>query len=237
MKAKWILLVLMLGLAAPNAFAIDDTLLKLPFAKKLALAKAGDVEAKLAVGDAYENGTDTRLDLSKAALWYREAAIGGNLDAQFRLAKLLTKGAKGVPVDKAGALKLLNAAAAHGNAESQNFLGTMLQNGDGISKDEKAAVAWYEKAANQNLAMAENNLGVMYLKGAGTPRDLPKAFALFEKAAKQGEGWALNNLGGMYEMGWATPKDIAKAKDYYAQAAAKGIAVAKKNMDRLAAVN
>jgi TPR repeat protein len=220
-----------------SAFAVDETLEKLPYVKKLQLANAGDNDAKLAVGEALESGMGTSVNLARAAQWYRQAALGGNLEAQFRLARLIAKGAKGVPVDKASAIKLLQSAAAHDHAESENLLGTMLQNGDGIAKDEKAAVSWYEKAAAQGLAVAQNNLGVMYLKGSGTDRDLAKAFALFEKASIQGEGWALNNLGGMYEMGWGTTRDISKAKQFYAKAAEKGIAIAKKNVDRLALSN
>jgi TPR repeat protein len=228
-------LMVLMGLSP--ALGVDDTLAKLPFAKKLQLAKAGDNDAKLAVGAAMEAGEDTRVDVARAAQWYRQAALGGNLEAQFRLARLIAKGAKGVPVDKVSAIKLLQAAASHDHPDSENLLGTMLQNGDGIAKDEKAAVSWYQKAADHGLAVAQNNLGVMYLKGAGTERDLGKAFALFEKAAAQGEGWALNNLGGMYEMGWGTSRDIPKAKELYAKAAEKGIAIAKKNVDRLALSN
>lgn len=228
-------LLVLMGLTP--AFSVEETLAKLPFAKKVQLANAGDNDAKLAVGEALEAGTDTKLDLARAAQWYRQAALGGNYEAQFRLARLLAKGAKGVPVDKASAIKLLLSAATHDHAESQNLFGTMLQNGDGIGKDEKAAVGWYQKAANQGLAEAQNNLGVMYLKGSGTERDLDKAFALFKKAAAQGEGWAYNNLGGMYEMGWGTTRDLAKAKELYAKAADMGIAIAKKNVERLGLSN
>ena len=219
------------------AFSIDQTLANLPFAKKLQLANAGDNDARLAVGEALEAGLDANVNLARAAQWYRQAALGGNLEAQFRLARLLAKGASGVPVDKGSAVKLLLSAASHDHADSENLLGTMLQNGDGIAKDEKAAVGWYEKAAKQGLAVAQNNLGVMYLKGSGTERDLTKAFGLFEKAAAQGEGWAFNNLGGMYEMGWGATRDVAKAKELYGKAAEMGLAIAKKNVDRLALSN
>ncbi len=232
------LLVVMLAVLGHGpAMALDDTLSKLPFSKKLQLANAGDNDARLAVGEAYEAGSDTRLDPARAAQWYRQAALGGNLEAQFRLARLVAKGAKGVQADPIAAVKLLRSAAAHGHADSENLLGSMLQNGSGVPKDEKAAVEWYGKAADQGLAVAQNNLGVMYLKGSGTERDLAKAFALFQKSAAQGEGWALNNLGGMYEMGWGTSRDVAKAKDFYAKAAARGILIAQKNVDRLSQGN
>lgn len=215
------------------AFAVDPALEKLPFLKKYQLAKAGDPDAKMAVAEAYETGNEAKLDPAKAAKWYREAALTGNLEAQYRLAKLVSKGAPGLSADKATALKLLQSAAKLGHAAAQNLLGQMLQNGDGTAKDEKAAVEWYEKAATQNYAAAQNNLGVMYLKGLGTNRDLAKAFGAFESAAKANDGWGLNNLGGMYEMGWGTSKNLDKAKEYYGFALAKGITMAQQNLNRL----
>jgi uncharacterized protein len=218
---------------APEVFATDQTVAKLPFAKKLKLAQAGDPDAKMALAEAYEQGQNTAIDLVKAAKWYREAALTGNVEAQFRLAKLVSKGAPGLNADKATAIKLLQTAAKLGHAPSENLLGLMLQNGDGIAKDEKAAVGWYRKAADQNLATAETNLGIMYLKGLGTERNLDEAFKLFDRAAKEGDGWAMNNLGGMYEMGWGTSKNLDKAKEYYNQAVAKGITMATQNLARL----
>ncbi len=219
-----------------TSWAVDPSLDKLPFVKKMQLAKAGDPDAKMAIAEAYETGTDAKADPAKAAKWYREAALVGNVEAQYRLAKLVSKGAPGLSADKPTAVKLLQSAAKLGHPASQNLLGQMLQNGDGLPKDEKAALGWYEKAAVQNYSVAQNNLGVMYLKGLGTDRDLNKAFASFETAAKASDGWALNNLGGMYEMGWGIPKDLAKAKEYYTQAAAKGIVMAGQNLKRLEAL-
>jgi uncharacterized protein len=235
-KMSWVASVVVLSLAiglSPFCYAVDAALQKLPFSKKLQLAKAGDPDAKMALGEAYEDGLDTKTDAAKAAKWYREAALTGNVEAQFRLAKLISKGAPGLNADKATALKLLQSAAKLGHAPSQNLLGLLLQNGDGIAKDEKAAVGWYRKATDQNSAVAQTNLGVMYLKGLGTDRNLDEAFKLFDRAAKNGDGWAMNNLGGMYEMGWGTPKDLDKARTLYSQAATKGITMAAQNLARL----
>jgi uncharacterized protein len=220
-------------LFASPAIAVDSALSQLPFLKKLQLAKAGDPDAKMAVGEAYEQGQEAKLDLAKAAKWYREAALVGNLEAQFRLARLVSKGAPGLNADKSTSIKLLQSAATSGHAASQNMLGLMLQNGDGVAKDEKAAASWYRKAADQKFATAETNLGVLYLKGLGVERSLDDAFKLFSSGAEHGDGWGMNNLGGMYEMGWGTAKDLTKAKDYYSRAAAAGIIMATQNLSRL----
>jgi len=220
----------------PAAYATDNGLEQLPFDKKMQLAKAGDPDAKMAVAEALEAGINTKADPAMAAKWYREAALTGNYEAQFHLAKLVSKGAPGLKADKPTAIKLLDSAAKHGHALSENLLGQMLQNGDGLPKDEKAAVDWYKKAAEQKLAVAQNNLGVMQLKGLGTDRNLDEAFKMFEQAAQGEDGWAMNNLGGMYEMGWGTKKDLDKAKQYYQKAADKGIAISTKNLQRLASL-
>jgi uncharacterized protein len=219
-------------LVAP-AIAVDSAVAGLPFLKKMQLAKAGDPDAKMAVAEAYETGLEAKIDLVKAAKWYREAALVGNLEAQFRLARLVNKGAPGLNADKATSLKLLQSAASSGHAASQNMLGLMLQNGDGVAKDEKAAASWYRKSADQKFATAETNLGVLYLKGLGVERSLPEAFKLFSSGAEHGDGWGMNNLGGMYEMGWGTAKDMAKAQEYYDKAATAGIVMAKQNLARL----
>jgi uncharacterized protein len=229
------LAICFLLLSSQFVLAANPSLDELSFVKKMRLAKAGDPDAKMAVAEALEIGKDTKVNIVQAAKWYREAALTGNYEAQFRLARLVEKGAPGLKADKPTAIKLLQSAANHGHAASQNLLGQMLQNGDGIAKDEKSAVDFYRKAADQKLAAAQNNLGVMLLKGLGTDRNLDEAFKLFTLAANADDGWALNNLGGMYEMGWGTAKDLEKAKLNYEKAASKGIAIAATNMKRLQA--
>ena len=88
------LLVFMLGSAS---FAAAQTLEELPFSKKLDLAQVGDEEAQMAVASTFENGSkETKKNIVEAARWYREAALKGNIEAEYRLARLVSKGAKGL---------------------------------------------------------------------------------------------------------------------------------------------
>jgi TPR repeat protein len=226
------------GLLISSMFALSlaagaETLSELPFAKKLKLAKVGDEEAQMAVASAYESGSEAKKDIAEAAKWYRQAALAGNIEAEFRLARLVSKGAKGLTKDLKTSAKLYEAAANSGHLESQNAMGLAYQNGLGVEVNEAKAVEWYKKAADGNLAAAQNNLGLLYLNGKGVERNVAEAFKLFELAAKQGDGWGLNNLGGMYEMGWGATKDRAKAASYYKQAVDKGIESAQANLARL----
>ncbi len=219
---------------ASAALAQQAELQGLSFIKRLRLARAGDEVAQISVAVDYENGTnDARKDPVEAAKWYRQAALTGNMEAQFLLAKLIAKSPPGLPVNAADGIKLLQSAAEKGHAPAQNELGLRLQKGAGVPINLPEAVKWYEKASNQNLVAAHVNLGLLLVKGDGLPQDLSKAVKLFEKAAEAGDAWGMNNLGSMYEMGWGVPKDIEKAKIFYRQASEKGNAMAPLNLNRL----
>ena len=231
---KRILGTLWFAIALGSAsLAMAQTLAELPFSKKLKLARVGDEDAQMAVAMAYELGGDAVVDVAEAAKWYRQAALAGNVEAEFRLARLVSKGAKGLTKDLPTAAKLYEAAARSGHVKSQNAIGQAYQNGSGVTIDNAKAAEWFRKAADAKLATAENNLGILYLHGKGVPLDLKEAFKLFERAANQGDGWGLNNLGGMYEMGWGVTKDPKKAADYYRKAVEKNIPSAQSNLARL----
>jgi uncharacterized protein len=205
----------------------------LSFVKKMKLAKAGDETAQLAVAMHYEQGLEAKKDAQQAARWYREATLKGNIEAQYRLAKLISKGAKGLTADKTAAATLLQAGADKGHAPSQNEFGLRLQNGDGLDADVIKAAEWFQKAADQSYGPAMVNLGLLHVRGQGVQRDYDAAFKLFSAAAVQGDSWALNNLGSLYEMGWGVTKDVIKAREYYRQAIAKGNQMAQANLNRL----
>jgi uncharacterized protein len=225
-----VMFLAMIALAMPTfAEAPSD----LPFEKRLKLAKVGDEEAQLAVAIAYEEGKDTSPNAIEAAKWYRQAALQGNADAQFRLARLVSKGAKGLTKNQDMALKLFEAAANAGQTDAQYEMGEIYRAGRSVAVDFKKAADWYMKAADKKFAPAQNSLGLLYLDGKGVARDLKEAARYFELAAVQGDGWGLNNLGGMYEMGWGVPKDKSKAAGYYKQALEKGVVSAKKNLIRV----
>src|SRR4029453_3489697 len=167
------------ALASPCLHA--QTLDVLPFEKKLKLAKAGDEDAQVAVGKAYEQGGDTGINRVEAAKWYGKAAEQGNVEAMFRLARLVSEGAQGVKKNLELAAKLYESAARQGHTEAQNQLGYCYQHGLGLKQSDANAVEWYKKAAAAGLAVAQNNLGLMYLNGQGVARDYAKAFTLFER--------------------------------------------------------
>jgi uncharacterized protein len=220
-------------LTATGLMAQVDPLANLPLEKKIDLAKAGDLEAMMAVAEAYELGRGTRPDFALAARWYRDLALKQNLEAQFRLAKLVRVGASGLKRDLTSAVTLMTDAANKDHAAAQNQMGMMFEYAIGVEKDDAKAALWYEKAAKQNDPAAMRNLGLMLVYGRGTKTDLARGVDMFTRAAAAGDGWAMNNLGALREQGWGIARDLSKARDLYAKAAALGIPVAETNIKRL----
>jgi TPR repeat protein len=231
LRLALVILVILAG--SGLSAAQEDPLVSLPLSKKISLAKAGDEEAMMAVAEAYELGRDTAPDLALAARWYRDVALKGNLEAQYRLAKIVRAGAKGLRKDLTSAITLLTDAASKKHPASQYELGLMHEQGQGVPKDEAKAADWYAKAAEQGHAGGLRNLGLMTLYGRGRKTDVKRAADLFQQAVAADDGWAMNNLAALYEQGWGVKPDLVKARELYAKAAALGVAVAETNIRRL----
>jgi hypothetical protein len=84
------------------------------------------------------------------------------------------------------AMKLLQPATENGNAEIQNRLGLMYEQGQGIPKDDGAAFKWYERAADQGNVLAQTRLASMCEVGRGIERDYVRALMWYVIAANGG---------------------------------------------------
>jgi uncharacterized protein len=76
-------------------------------------------------------------------------------------------------------------AADQGNAQAENSLGVMYENGQGVSQDYVAALSWFQKAADQGARTAQFNLGLMYIIGRGVLQDYAAAMSWFRKAGRR----------------------------------------------------
>ncbi|MGI9413907.1 MAG: tetratricopeptide repeat protein [Hyphomicrobiales bacterium] len=203
------------------------------FRQQLYRARSGQLNAQLYVANEYEKGRVVEQNMQQAVGWYMRAARKGNLEAQFRLAKILHAGGKGVKRQPASAVKFYKAAAKRGHPDAQNWLGYAYQHGHGVVKNPSIAADWYKNAAGHGQAEAQNNLGLMYLTGKGVEQDHKTAAEWFQKAADQNHAMALNNLAGMYEAGWGVERSADKARELYQTAAVTGNQTAIANLKRL----
>ena len=121
-------------------------------------------------------------------------------------------------------------SAEQGDADAQNYLGVMYQNGQGVPQNYQEAAKWFRKAAEQGDEMAQFNLATLYQKGVGVPQDGSEAAKWYRKAAEQGNVNAQYNLAWLYHAGAGVPQDGADAVKWYRKAAAQGNANAQYNL-------
>lgn len=101
--------------------------------------------------------------------------------------------------DYATALREWQALAEQGEADAQDFLGTLHFKGWGVPQDYTKARQWWEKAAAQGSASAQSDLGQLYASGLGGSQDLVQAYMWYSLAAGNG-----------YEIATGYRNDLAK---------------------------
>ncbi len=136
--------------------------------------------------------------------------------------------------DYATALREWRPLAEQGDADAQNNLGAMYDDGHGVPQDYGQARQWYKKSAAQGYAIAQFNLGSLYRTGQGVPQDYGQARHWWEMAAAQGYVSAQHNLGILYDKGFGVPQDLVQAHKWYNLAGVNGHKDAATKRDTLA---
>ena len=121
----------------------------------------------------------------------------------------------------ATALRAWLPMAESGNAEAQNNVGYMYEEGLGVPQNYLLAMNWYRQAADNGLAEAQHNMGMLYHHGYGVAENLGEAFRWFKMAADQELAESEYMLGLAYENGEGTELNYAEAKKLLLSAARK----------------
>jgi formylglycine-generating enzyme required for sulfatase activity len=112
----------------------------------------------LGLGRRYYNGEGVAKNYTKAAGWFRKAALLGDATAQATMGSMYLDG-EGVPKDDAEAVKWFRKAADQGLARAQFVLGACYAEGRGVPKDYVEAYAWVNlAAARDDSARSERDL-------------------------------------------------------------------------------
>ena len=118
------------------------------FGEYSSLAKRGDAEAQLHLGNMYKKGKGVPKDYQEAVRWYREAAEQGEAKAQLHLGDMYMDG-KGVPQNYQEAVRWYRKAAEQGKANAQYILGVMYKEGKGVPENYVVSYAWLNISAAQ----------------------------------------------------------------------------------------
>ncbi|KAJ3067867.1 hypothetical protein HDU98_008947 [Podochytrium sp. JEL0797] len=193
-------------------------------------AKSGNIKAKVTLARMYLNGDGVEKDIGKSIDWFKNAAMEGDVSAQFEVARIYESGLGGVEVNFKEALNwfedvVYKEAAAKNDARAQFMVGQYHHRGLGMEKVDMAkAIEWYKKASSHGSADADAQLGLLYLRGQTVAKDVQKAFTFFAKAAEHGNVIAQVQLANIFKTGAAgvVSADEARAADWYRKGAMVG---------------
>ncbi len=174
-----------------------------------ALAAAGNAQAQLVLGLEFLNGTNSEMNVAKAAGWLERAANGGQPVAQNYLGALYQTGT-GVKTDMAKAIRWYRAAAVAGNRKAMTDLGKAYAGGWTEGTDYALAAHWFAQAANLGDADAQFDLAVLYERGDGVVADKAVAYKWYALAAAQGDRGAAQQAAILADQ--LSPDDLRKAK-------------------------
>lgn len=156
-------------------------------------AEAGDTDAQLRVGAAYDYGRGAPRDGNEAMKWYRMAADRGNAEAQNSVGS-------GLQAEKryGEALPWFEKASAQGHALATNNLAYLYDLGLGVKQDRRKGFELYSRAADLGWAEAMWNIANMYGAGQLGEKDMVGACVWAVRARKFAaphERQLLNHLG------------------------------------------
>lgn len=134
----------------------------------------------------------------------QQAAVQGDVDAQFKLANLYRRGL-GVRRSMSEAHEWYLRAAEQNHIEALFQLGELHWLGLIGKVDKAEAAKWYLQAAEQESAEAQHRLGILYKYGQGLPTDDAEALKWWQHAAGQGHAEAQREVDKMYRRAqWMT---------------------------------
>jgi uncharacterized protein len=144
------------------------------------LGHSGFAAAQICAGRLYAEGRGGALrDPRVATGWYRQAAEGGNAEAQYIVGTT-------IPVRKQREHWLRQAAAqGHGPAAYALYVHLGQRNED---------MKWLQLAVDQDHPDAQYRLAIRLMSGSGVVRDLPRARTLLQTAASAGSTGAMREL-------------------------------------------
>lgn len=132
-------------------------------------------------------------NIPKAIRHLEKSGSKGFAPAQAILGMLKLNGI-GIPRDRGGGIKWLQAAARSESAYGQFHLGMAYSIGEGVAFDQDRSMQLIRKAAAQGLSSAQLTLGMKYSNGEGVDQDYAEAANWFQKASEQGSGEATFQL-------------------------------------------
>jgi len=190
---------------------------------------AGPVTEKIRLSSEHTRSGSSHTRERDVAQYYQYSADMGNADAASAVGRLLTNGARGVPVDRLAAYKYFTQAAAAGDADAMSHLGHMWANGIGVgSPNNETGTYWaFPKSQHCLLPLCDFKLRKLRtVRKTDTFLLHSPALALFHAAAEKGNARGVYGLGYMTLSGFGVARDTQAAVKFFTTAAEQGLAEA-----------
>ena len=163
------------------------------FVEKLEMAKDGDAEAALWIGNQFAtgNGLVAIRDDAVAIEWFKKAAKEGNARAMRSLGVFYKEG-RGGEKNEAKAFEWYRKAFEAGDYSAGYYLGKCYLEGIGVRKSQEKAFLTFQKGAEMGSDDARYILGQLLYYGIGCEKDRYAAVAEIRKA--KGAGSTLKHM-------------------------------------------
>ena len=169
---------------------------------------------------------------SKAFDLFMRSAREGNVNAQYNLGVMYSKGKRVIKDDKE-AFNWFLSASQQGDIDAHYSVGIRYQQGVGVEEDQKLAVKHLGVAAEKGLKSAQCYLADMFYYGYVVNKNFQAASKWYLEAAKQGHDEAQRMLASMYEYGVGVEQNYQEALYWYGLLADKGNPYAKSKVEEL----
>jgi len=170
-----------------------------------------------------QQSKSSSADLAKAMAALRQAAEGGNAEAQFRMGVAYGNGDDGVELDQQRAMSWFTQAARQGHENALITMAWMYANGAGVEVDEDRARELYLMAADHGSAKAQYVVATMYrFAQFGAEKDMAQSLRYYTQSADQGFATAQFALGKMLVEGKLVEKDTSTALQWLSLAQVNG---------------
>lgn len=196
------------------------------------LADHGDAWAQCRIAETYINDTIVGVgigdvDDQEGIKWYRKAAQGGDMEAQYLLSDFLYHGDH-VKQDKEEAFYWWMhyiETTDYLDKSDLDMIGYPFTYEDGKWWTTKEAFRLFKKYAEQGDSYAQHCLGFFYLDGQCVRKNHDTAVKWFTKAAEQGHEEAQFKLGELYYQGVKVEHNKEEAFKWYRKSAEQGRAL------------
>lgn len=207
----------------PDPTSLTDALVR---------AEKGDVDSMLFLAVSFWNGSNTPVDRSKGAGWFRAAAEKGNAWAMYRYG-MAVEGGQGVAASFQEAIAWYERAAAAGHRRANREMLRLYALGLASFPAGKSFPTWLRERREYLMQDSLGFLGELYWKGELVPQNVGRAIYCYTQAANQKDPMALNRLGEMHLHGIGGTTNLNEALYWFRAAAKQHWAPAQLNLANL----